>query len=307
MTAIHEEDRGPHAPFSLGPSLHVLPLPSATLPPATHTNHVFLGVEEGVLVDPAALDAAAHDRLASWLHAAGRRVTALWLTHHHFDHVGGANEIARRFDVPVLAHPATRTRLEGTVATHGDLLDGDEFDFGGGVIEVLHTPGHARGHLVFRDRLRRVVVAGDLVAGQGTIVIDPPEGDLRDYLGSLGRVLSDGVAALVPAHGPPAMDGEALLLHYIAHRERREAQIVDVLAAHPEGARAIDLVPAVYPEVPAFWAALASRQVLAHLLKLATEGRVSRDDGKTTVPGRPLYFAEPGAVAVDEPRWSVVA
>ena len=295
MTAITEADRGPHAPVQVQNGIHVVPLRTPTLPPATHTNCVVVGDAERVIViDPASPFTDEQTELCRWLSAHGARVEAVWLTHHHADHVLAAQAVKDAFDAPIQAHPATIERLRGTVAVDEPLLHGDFLDFDGLTIEALHTPGHARGHLAFRAQQSRLLVAGDLVAGQGTIVIDPPEGDMADYLATLGGLIQDGVRAIVPAHGPLIEDGEARLFEYIAHRQQREEQVADLLRRRG-GARAIDLVPEVYPEVPAMFWPLAARQVLAHLLKLEAEGSVERPDGSTGAPGTPVYMA-PGAL-----------
>ncbi len=308
MTEIHLPDRGPHEPFGAQRGVHVVPLRTPTLPPATHTNCVLLGTgADVVVVDPASPYADEQERLTSLLSARGATVRAIWLTHHHGDHVGGATALAEALGVPVRAHPATARRLQGHVAVDEDLLHGDVEEWDDGfAVEALHTPGHARGHLAFRDPATRLVVAGDLVAGQGTIVIDPPEGDMADYLATLGTLVRDGIGAVVPAHGPLIGDGEAKLLEYIAHRMQREEQVAAALAGRGDsGGRAIDLVPGVYPEVPGMFHPLAARQVLAHLLKLEAEGKVGRTDGSTGVPGTPVYMAFGGTPAPDATfRWT---
>ncbi len=304
MTAITEADRGPHAPFQAQAGVHVVPLRTPTLPPATHTNCVVVGdAERVVVIDPASPFADEQQELIAWLTAHGATVEAVWLTHHHADHVLAAHAVRDAFDAPIHAHPATIERLRGLVEVTGELFEGDFLEFDGLTLEALHTPGHARGHLAFRDRGSRLVVAGDLVAGQGTIVIDPPEGDMADYLLTLARLIQEGVGAIVPAHGPVIEDGEARLFEYIAHRQQREEQVADVLRSRGEG-KAIDLVPVLYPEVPAMFWPLAARQVLAHLLKLEAEGDVHRPDGSTGAPGAPVYMAPGGSARPDAVfRW----
>jgi glyoxylase-like metal-dependent hydrolase (beta-lactamase superfamily II) len=293
LTEIHRPDRGPHEPFDVERGVAVLPLATPTLPPATHTNCIILGTGPWVVVDPASPYQDEQERLLEYLQVRSISPEAVWLTHHHRDHVAAADALRERLGIPVKAHPMTKERLRGRPAVDESLLDGDLAELGDVSADVLHTPGHARGHLAFRVRGTRTLVAGDLVAGQGTIVVDPPEGDMADYLATLGRLLRDGCGAIVPAHGPAIPDGDGKLLEYIAHRQRREEQVLATLAARPGAlGRPIDLVPAVYPEVPPYFHPLAARQVLAHLLKLEAEGRVERPDGSRGVPGTPVYMVE---------------
>lgn len=301
MTEIHLPDRAPHEPFEHRPGIHVVPLRTPTLPPATHTNCVVLGREALAVVDPASPYRDEQERLLDFLGGQAGTVRAIWLTHHHADHVGGVVALRDALDVPVLAHPATARRLEGQVPVDGALYSGDVEDLGGLEIEVIHSPGHARGHLAFREVEEHTLVAGDLVAGQGTIVIDPPEGDMADYLATLGGLVQSGVGSVVPAHGPAIEDGEALLLEYIAHRQLREEQLSAALRACPDQtAYPIELVPTIYPEVPALFHPLAARQILAHLLKLEVEGKVARLGGGTGVPGQPVYMPSAGTEPAPE-------
>ena len=294
MTAITEQDKAPHDPFEVERGVRVVPLRTPTLPPATHTNCVVLGEENVILVDPASPYPEEQARLEAWVAAHHVHVEAIWLTHHHMDHVAGAAAAKATFNAPICAHPATAKRLENVVGIDVELFEGDTPQGVHGAelgieVEALHTPGHARGHLAFRMGGTHTIVAGDLVAGQGTIVIDPPEGDMADYLATLGRLVTEGVGAVVPSHGPAIVSGEDKLLEYIAHRQMREEQLLTALGER-EG-RPLDLVPVIYPDVPTIFHPLASRQVLAHLLKLEGEGRVERPDGSTGVPGAPVYMS----------------
>jgi glyoxylase-like metal-dependent hydrolase (beta-lactamase superfamily II) len=148
---------------------------------------------------------------------------------------------------------------------------------------VLVLPGHTRGHTCLFDETSRAVVAGDLVAGVGTVIIDPPDGDMGDYLTSLQRLIELGPGTLYPAHGPVIPDGIARLRQYAAHRLEREGKVVAALQAAPGPALARELVPAAYDDVAPALHVFAERSLLAHLYKLEREARAARTpDGRWT-------------------------
>ena len=107
--------------------------------------------------------------------------------------------------------------------------------------------------------------------GRGTSFIDPPDGDLVRYLRSLRRLLDLDARSIYPGHGPLVLRAREKLTEYLAHREEREAQVVAALA---DGPRTIaEIVEAIYADQPKDVHPLAARSVLAHLRKLADEGR----------------------------------
>jgi glyoxylase-like metal-dependent hydrolase (beta-lactamase superfamily II) len=113
-----------------------------------------------------------------------------------------------------------------------------------------------------------------MVAGVGTIVIDPPEGDMDDYLASLERLLALAPSTLFPAHGPPLVDAAAKIQEYLDHRRWREERI---LAAWEGGLRDPEaMLPTVYDDAPPEAWPLATRQIEAHLVRLRRAGRIGR-------------------------------
>lgn len=264
----------------LGPGLAVVAVRTPTLPPATHTNAWVLGEEALTVVDPASPYEDEQRRLFDALAAEvrrGRPVRRLFLTHHHQDHVSGAADLQRRLrdlghDVPIAAHPVTADLVAPRLAVDELVRDGDLVDG----LRAHHTPGHAPGHLVLHGD--GFVVAGDMVAGVGTIVLDPSEGDLQDYLDSLERVRRLGAERLLPAHGPVLPHADAVLSFYVAHRHQRSEQVraaLDRLGA----ATPLELAPVVYPDLaPPMWP-VGAAQILTHLRWLAAHGLARAAEG----------------------------
>ncbi len=258
-------DTAPPVALPVAPGIRVVALRTPTLPPALHTNVYLVGPDTGpvAVVDPGSPYPDQQAALTQILAPGG--VSAVLLTHHHGDHIGGAVALAERFSAPIVAHPLTAALLAGVVDVTSFMVTGESRH---GVV-AIHTPGHAVGHLCFESS--GTTIAGDMVAGLGTILIDPDEGDMAVYMASLERLLTRPAGAILPAHGPTITDGHAKLREYLAHRRMREERVFGALTAVPQALG--DLVTIAYADTnPAMWR-IAERSLLAHLLKLAGEGR----------------------------------
>lgn len=258
-----------------------IPLRTPTIPPHTHTNCYLVGSTAAVIVDPGSSFPAELNRLrrAVWrLLGSGGGIQAVVLTHHHRDHMGGALVLAGELDVPLAAHPWTLEALgPGPLARTVELIGGSRLAVGPGQeLDVLHTPGHAPGHLCLVDRQEQMVLAGDMIAAGSTVVIDPPRGDMALYMDSLARLMELGPQMILPAHGEPIVRGRRALSWLQDHRRWRERRI---LRALHETEDLHDLTRAAYPDVSPLLLPLASRSALAHLHKLEADGEaVSRGE-----------------------------
>ena len=258
----------------------LVPLRTPTLPPATHTNCLLLGDDRLWVVDPGSPYPEEQEvlrRTLATLSDEGRKAVGILLTHHHVDHVAGAEQLRAELGLPIAATEGTAALLPG-IRVDKLLRDGDLLEVGPRGWRCLQLPGHTRGHLCLIENGTGAVVAGDLVAGTGTVIVDPPEGDMTDYLGSLRRLLEEKPGTLYPAHGPVVPGGVARLNSYLAHRLEREERVVQALAAHGSATPG-QLVPAAYPDVKPDLYPFAERSLLAHLIKLVHDGRAIERDG----------------------------
>jgi hydroxyacylglutathione hydrolase len=163
-----------------------------------------------VLVDPGDEPA----RILDALHDSGAALEGVWLTHAHFDHVGGLAGVLRAHPVPVHMHPLDAPlharavdsalrygiRIETPPPADRELAEGDRVKVGSQELSVMHVPGHAPGHVAFYND--SVVFGGDcLFAGSiGNTAIEFGDRDTLDA--SLSRLIALGDELTVyPGHG----------------------------------------------------------------------------------------------------------
>ena len=262
------------AETKIAPGVWRLPLPSATLPPYDHTNSYLVeSGGAGVLIDVGSDDREVLEGLYNTLDTLGITLTTLLLTHTHPDHCAGAAAVGQRYGVPVFAHPLEQHRLD---FPSQPLQDGENVAVGTLELRALHTPGHSPGHLSFFSPHARAALVGDLLAAQGSTWVGHPEGDVSDYLASLGRLEALGATVLGPGHGDLVTQPVPRIHEVRTHRLHREAEILRVLE-HPHTLSS--LLARVYPDVSNKLRWAAEGTLHAHLSKLLREGRVVATTG----------------------------
>jgi len=244
------------------------------IPPAMHTNSYIIGTDEAVIVDIGSdsMDAL-NDILSYMRERLGKiRLRSILITHSHHDHSLGAERLASLTGAEVLIHTEEYDRMPDVPQRRA--LTGEEVLTVGGLhMRAVHTPGHSPGHLCWLLEEEELLFTGDLIVGEGTVVIAPPAGDMRAYLASLEKLKGMELKALCPGHGPVIQSPQEKIQEYIDHRLMRERQVLDGLS---QGLTTIaELVERIYVDVPLYLHEFAAMSVRAHLIKLENEGRVA--------------------------------
>jgi glyoxylase-like metal-dependent hydrolase (beta-lactamase superfamily II) len=244
------------------------PNPSPMTLSGTNSYLIDCSDAQALVIDPGPPIPAHVEALLHAAHRRGRAIAAIALTHGHPDHAPAAALLAERTGAPVYAHPASRAAHDCELPLEGDLRIGET------TLHVVDAPGHTFDHVVFSFPEERALFTGDVILGEGTVVIAPPGGAMRPYQRTLARLADEFPEArtIYAGHGPVVDDARAKIAEYIAHRRMREDELVAALAHRPRTLP--QLVLAIYGKArPELWPAMA-RQMLAYLLALEGEGRV---------------------------------
>jgi glyoxylase-like metal-dependent hydrolase (beta-lactamase superfamily II) len=240
------------------------------------TNQYIVGKDSAVVIDVALSSDGNMDGIIEQAEAMGaKKLDKILLTHIHIDHCGGALALKKRTGAKIGIHRSRAGYLGGEDFQYDD---GDRIAFGGGELQVLHTPGHESGHCCFYESSDEVLFSGDNILGYGTAVIHPPDGNMTDYLQSLERLLGFNINLILPGHGPLVGKPEEKIREYLRHRMMREKQVIDAMR---NGRNTVgDITQLIYVDVSAGLQRVAEFSVQAHLEKLMREGRVKRENGR---------------------------
>jgi len=276
------------------------PNPSPMTLEGTNT-YVVLGGREAIVIDPGPNDASHLDAIEAAAASAGATISAIAVTHGHPDHAPGAAPLRARTGAHVYASALARFPFDVAAG------EGERIVAGDATLRVIEAPGHAREHLIFAFDDDRSIFTGDVVIGRGTIVVAPPGGDMRAYQATLARLRREceDLRVIYGGHGEPIERPVVKVDEYIAHRAMREREIIALLEG---GERTIpDLVSSIYQKVArALWPA-AARQVLAYLIALEREGRVSVRTLERALTNDEATILNPDLSALVDPESLAVA
>jgi recombination protein RecT len=263
------------------------PNPGAMTGPGTNSYLVGDPTTGYIAIDPGPADAVHLDKL--W-RAAGGDIRLIVCTHSHPDHSPGARPLQAlcKIHPPILGLPSAPTARAASAFTPDGVLqnsellvlispglDGDLACNSSHTLKVIHTPGHAANHLCLLLLEDGLLFSGDHILNGSTTVIDPPDGDMNDYLNSLD-VLSAACAEhdtrfILPAHGyvmgGPNDEAQAVITRLKQHRLQREAKVMQAMQAMPDGTPD-DWLAAVYDDVPERMWPVARRSLIAHVARI---------------------------------------
>jgi len=203
------------------------------------------------------------------------------VTHTHSDQAPGCVALKRETRATTLGRVADHAdRQDRSFAPDQPLSGGERIEIDDGVtLRVIHTPGHASNHLCYLLEEENTLFTGDHVMQSSTVVINPPDGDMAAYIASLRSLAAmDGIDWLAPGHGFLMEQPRRAFDWIVKHRLQREAKVLAGLG-HGQAVEIDRLLAHVYDDVPAGLHAIAARSLLAHLLKLAKDGRVREEFG----------------------------
>jgi len=264
----------------VSPLVRRLVAPNSSPFTAWGTGTYVVGNGKVAVIDPGPDDAAHIEALLTGL--GDETVSHIVVTHTHRDHSPGARLLQARTGAAVLGcapHGEEGESVEAgadyafvpdTQLYEGDRISGTEW-----TLAAVPTPGHTSNHLCYALEQELALFTGDHVMGWSTSVVSPPDGDMAQYMASLAKLLSRPDARYYPTHGAPIDAPQAYVEQLIAHRLEREEQVLECLRSGLDSIEA--MVEKLYADVDPRLHRAAGRSVLAHLVKLVDEGRVTRD------------------------------
>ena len=237
------------------------------------TNTYLVGNDNVTVIDPGP---AMEEHIEAILRAS-KNIKQILVTHTHPDHSPGVRLLKKELDIPAYGMITSssknqdRTFHPERILLDGELLKENEYS-----LEVIHTPGHASNHLCFFLEEEKFLFTGDHIMSGSTVVIGPPDGNMKQYIESLEKLKNYDAEKLAPGHGE-VMEGLDQIADWIInHRLKREKKVFDALKVVSRGTPD-SLVEKVYDDVDSSLFPIAKASLLAHLIKLEEDKLIVKE------------------------------
>jgi glyoxylase-like metal-dependent hydrolase (beta-lactamase superfamily II) len=267
----------PGVPHRLDAAVTRIIAPNGGMMTGAGTNTYLVGTRELLVIDPGPDD---ESHIQAILAAAAGRIRWILCTHTHFDHAPGADKLKQLSGAPVGAMLSPRTDHDFELSVDRVLADGDAIECAEVGVRAIHTPGHASNHLCFLLTRNRMLFTGDHIMQGSTVVIWPPDGNMRAYVDSLTALLEIDLAVLAPGHGRLIEQPHDELNRLIQHRLRREDKVRQAVLRAGTGITLEALLPSAYDDVSKSLLKWAAFSLQAHLDKLVQDGELRCDAGR---------------------------
>lgn len=214
---------------------------------------------------------------------AGERVSHVLVTHQHIDHSPLGRRLADAYGALLCGSAGVATDEHGG-AVREEAGDDDRFcpdvelrdnwaaQGENWTLRAVHTPGHTATHYCFAVEEENTLLCGDHIMAWSTSIVSPPHGHMGDYLTSLARTRDANFNRLIPTHGADIVDPGSYIEAYIAHRLRRERDILYLVRAGVSQTKGI--VQVLYADIDRALHPAAMHSVWAHLIHLTEQGSV---------------------------------
>ena len=233
-----------------------------------------VGKENFTVIDPGP---AIEEHIKDIVKVCGEDISQILVTHTHPDHSPGAKLLHQRTAAPVMGMYAKYPKHQDrTFKPNKELSEGDEIKEVDHTLIAIHTPGHASNHICFFLEEEKMLFTGDHIMEGSTVVISPPDGNMREYIDSLEKLKALGIETIAPGHGETMRDANAVVDWIVSHRMFREKKVVDAIT-ELNRCTIDELLPKVYDDVGSHLHGIAKSSLEAHLIKLIEEEKVTKD------------------------------
>ncbi len=263
----------PEEVVQISPLIRRITASNASVFTGPGTNTYLIGNEEITVLDPGPAMESHIDAITS----ATGKIKQIVVTHTHPDHSPGVRLLQDRLDVPAYGMLTETSKGQDTsfkpdkILKDGDTLEENEF-----TLKVVHTPGHASNHLCYILEEEEFIFTGDHIMNGSTVVIGPPDGNMKHYLDSLEKLKSFHLTKIAPGHGEVLDKPHEVAEWIINHRLQREEKVASALKEATKG-NPESLVSKVYDDVDSSLFPIAKASLLAHLIKLEEDNLVSKE------------------------------